>query len=1141
MFSFLRRRSAVRATRRPATCRFTRQLMVERLEDRCLPSGILNGGFEEPVLPGGAAQLFSPGAMIGAWTVVGDAGTNVYLLQTTYSEPWNNVSQFNAQEGLNSVDLSGDGNKGPSAGVEQTVPTIAGHQYTLSFFVGRATPNGGPAGVYAAPATDDLSIDGGPRISFTNSDITEGMINWKQFSYTFTANGDSTAIAFFNGTPLGTNEAGLDNVTLVDEGLATTTTVTSSANPSMAGQPVTFTATVSALGGGNSFSTAGNKGSLGGGPSPGGTGFTAGAPSGTVLFLDGSTPLDTEPLSGGTAAFTTSALSVGSHDITVVYSGDSLFAPSTSAVLTQTVNEVGSTFEWIADHDGSWTDPANWFRMSGSGSMPNGMCDVAEFRNTITAARIITIPNGVKITLGAIHFDSPYPYTIAAAGSGALRIASCTGPGSIDVEQGAGATAPAIVAPIELSSSLVVSGPGDVSLGAMCGPGGLAIASASTVTMMDPSCYSGGTQILDGTLAAGGENVMSKASAVSIAPAARLWLKGFSQEVASLAGEGAVDLGQNPASTLTVGGDDSDSTFAGPISGKGGVTKVGQGKFISKGTHSYSGPTQVQEGIWQEDGANVNSTFALFPKAKMKGVGHAGHVEAVGAEIAPGDSPGILTLDGLTADAATTLSFEIDGTTPGFEYSKLDVTGPIDLGSAILDVSLGFAPGLGTTFDLIENEGGAPIAGTFAGLPEGALFAINGTPFVITYHGGASGNDVVLRRIGATSTQLASSLNPSVFGQNVTFTATVGVSAPDTGTPTGMIQFKDGDTIIDTETLSAGSAAFTTSTLSVGDHSISAVYVGDGIFSASVSPTLTQTVNPQPSSLSGLVFEDFNDDGQVDFGERGIAGVSITLDGTDDLGHRVSLTQVSDADGAFRFLDLRPGNYTLTETQPVGYLQGKDSVGSAGGSLVATDQFFVQLSQGVNGLNYNFGERPPAGGAVQPGQTAGIGFWHNKNGQALIKALNGGGASTQLGDWLAATLPSMFGQYAGSNNLAGKSNASIAALFQQDFLQTGQKLDAQVLATALSVYVTNATLDSTKVAAQYGFTVSGDGVGTATVNVGSNGAAFGVANNSTLTVLDLLLASDAQAVGGVLYNGNTPNRNEANIIYSAVNQAGDIG
>ena len=98
-----------------------------------------------------------------------------------------------------------------------------------------------------------------------------------------------------------------------------------------------------------------------------------------------------------------------------------------------------------------------------------------------------------------------------------------------------------------------------------------------------------------------------------------------------------------------------------------------------------------------------------------------------------------------------------------------------------------------------------------------------------------------------------------------------------------------------------------------------------------------------------------------------------------------------------------------------------------------------------------------------------------------------------------------------------------------------------VLATALAVYVTSARLDPTLVAAQYGFTVQGDGVGTATVNVGSNGDAFGVANSSVLTVLDLLRATDAQAMSGVLYNGNIAKRNEANNVYSVLNQAGEIG
>jgi hypothetical protein len=96
------------------------------------------------------------------------------------------------------------------------------------------------------------------------------------------------------------------------------------------------------------------------------------------------------------------------------------------------------------------------------------------------------------------------------------------------------------------------------------------------------------------------------------------------------------------------------------------------------------------------------------------------------------------------------------------------------------------------------------------------------------------------------------------------------------------------------------------------------------------------------------------------------------------------------------------------------------------------------------------------------------------------------------------------------------------------------------LATALSVYASNATLDPTQVAASYGFTVSCDGAGTATASVGSNGDAFGVANNSTLTLLDLLQAADAQAVNGVLYGGNATKRKEANDVFSAANQAGDI-
>src|SRR5436305_834570 len=82
------------------------------------------------------------------------------------------------------------------------------------------------------------------------------------------------------------------------------------------------------------------------------------------------------------------------------------------------------------------------------------------------------------------------------------------------------------------------------------------------------------------------------------------------------------------------------------------------------------------------------------------------------------------------------------------------------------------------------------------------------------------------------------------------------------------------------------------------------------------------------------------DDGQVDFGEQGIVGVTISLTGTDDLGQPVNSSQPTDGDGAFVFLNLRPGHYTIAESQPAGYTQGINTVGTGGGT-VSNDQFTV--------------------------------------------------------------------------------------------------------------------------------------------------------------------------------------------------------
>jgi hypothetical protein len=95
---------------------------------------------------------------------------------------------------------------------------------------------------------------------------------------------------------------------------------------------------------------------------------------------------------------------------------------------------------------------------------------------------------------------------------------------------------------------------------------------------------------------------------------------------------------------------------------------------------------------------------------------------------------------------------------------------------------------------------------------------------------------------------VTSSLNPSVYGQSVKFTATVHVSFGSTAT--GTVTFKDGATNLGTGTLSAGVATFTTSKLHGGSHSITASYGGSGNDVASTSGALTQKVTAATSTTT---------------------------------------------------------------------------------------------------------------------------------------------------------------------------------------------------------------------------------------------------------------------------------------------------
>ena len=113
----------------------------------------------------------------------------------------------------------------------------------------------------------------------------------------------------------------------------------------------------------------------------------------------------------------------------------------------------------------------------------------------------------------------------------------------------------------------------------------------------------------------------------------------------------------------------------------------------------------------------------------------------------------------------------------------------------------------------------------------------------------------------------------------------------------------------------------------------------------------------RPVSLGGRVYADMSASGSYDSGEPLLAGVTIHL--VNASGTRVA-TATTNVQGKYQFADLLPGTYTVEEVQPAGYLDGEETIGSAGGTLAGNDRMRVKLPPGTNATGYDFGELVPA-------------------------------------------------------------------------------------------------------------------------------------------------------------------------------------
>lgn len=564
---------------------------------------------------------------------------------------------------------------------------------------------------------------------------------------------------------------------------ATSTSLTSSANPSGIGQPVRFTAEVAS---------------------------TPSGATGSVSFKDGAGILAVVPLSAGTASFSTSTLASGDHNITATYAGDASHASSTSPILVQKVVEKKTTTKLTANPTtASYGAPVSLIAtVSGTGPIAG----IVLFKDGSASLGSVQLTGGkaqISVTSLAVA-----PHSVTATYTG-----DATHAGSVSII--VTVTVTQAVARITLVSSTNPSIFGQpVTFRALItGAGAGAVAPSGTVLFSDGANPIGSAQPISNGSAnistsnlSDGTHFISAAynGDVNYASAASTALK---QVVNGSSTQTVVQSSQNPSAAGQA------VSFAITVKSTQGVP-TGSVQLLDG--RSPLGTVKLTNGV----GALPTSSLGVGPHTVI--AVYAGDLDHTGST----SLPVVQLVNKVTT--VTTLSASPSSTVFGEPLIlKAVVTGSSASGTVAFN-------------DHGEPIGSATLTGGNATLQVASL-PVGVHKLTASYRGdpsnGASLSAPIPVTVGMASTavQLTSSLNPSSTGQPVTLTAMV---SSRFGTPIGTLVFMDGVLqIAAPQPLVNGTAKVTTSALAAGPHIITARYSGNTNYTRSISPDLTQTVN----------------------------------------------------------------------------------------------------------------------------------------------------------------------------------------------------------------------------------------------------------------------------------------------------------
>ncbi len=580
---------------------------------------------------------------------------------------------------------------------------------------------------------------------------------------------------------------------------ASTTVVTSSANPASTNQPITLTATI--------------------------TGQYGGIPTGTVAFMQG-TPAATwatAQLVNGQATVTTSFSKSGTYPITAVFLGSPDYQGSTSSVLNQVVSgsqNVTTTTALVSSGTPSIVNQPVVFTATvspASGAIPNG--ETVTFYNGSNTLGSGTTANGV-----ASMTTSSLP-----VGSNSI---TATYPGDSTYQSSTSRVFKQVVNLSPTTTSLVSSLNPSVFGQTVTFTVGVTPQSGTgtptgTVTLKNGSVVIASITLSNGT---GNYSTSVLAAGSSTITAAYSGDTNFSTSSATL-----TQVVSEASTTTTLTSTPNPSSLNQAVSFTATVTSAYGGK--TSGTVTFTqGSTVLGNAAPVQGKATINYAFSATGTYAVVAT-YSGDVSNSGSASLP--------LSQSVGNTSTTTALTSSGS-PSFAGQSVTFT-------ATVTPSSGSVPnGDSVTFyDGSASLGTSTTKSGVATLVTSAL-AVGTHSISATYAGDAtlqgSTSKIVKQvvNLNTSVTALASSANPSVYGQSITLTATVSASSGSL-MPTGKVTFKNGTTAIASVALTNGTAAYISSTLSAGSLALSASYSGDGNFSTSTG-TLTQVIGQAPTT-----------------------------------------------------------------------------------------------------------------------------------------------------------------------------------------------------------------------------------------------------------------------------------------------------